>query len=123
MSARKEILEKLIAFEQPLENIKSALSEFPWDSEEIVFLSLSHAADVLRRYLSGAITAGDVESWANAIETRDDVGFQSSNRSFLRELVHELANPLLTRPLTYLRGSQLLKRIEAASEKNSGANE
>jgi hypothetical protein len=116
MNERKHALEVLLNFEQPLEQIKTALAAFSWDSDtELAFLSIGHASNILNRFVTGRASAIEVESWANAVEGRDDIGFESPNEEILRELVHELANPLLTQPLTRERAIELLKKMEAAS--------
>lgn len=112
MAQRQELLDKLLAFERPIEEIESSLAQFPWDSQkELSFLSLSHISNVLRRYVQGTAKASEVESWANAIEGRDDIGFDSGDKPLIRELLHELANPILAEPLTSKRATELLQRI------------
>lgn len=111
---RKRILERLIALEEPLKPIQEALIKFKWDSEELVYLSPNHIADILRRYLDGVLSAHVVEDWANTVELRDDIGFQAPHESLVREVVYQLASPLLTRPLNFLKAQKLLGRIESA---------
>ena len=113
MNERTNALEAQLAFEQPLEQHRTVLATFSWDADaELAVLSSSHIANVLSRFVAGRIVATDVEAWANAIEGRDDIGFESAKEQLLRELLHELANPLLTQSLTRERAVQLLKEIE-----------
>ena len=114
MDDRKALLERLIALEEPLKPIQEALTKFKWDCEALVCLTPSHIADILRRYLDGAISADVVEDWADTVELRDDIGFQAPHESLIREVVYQLASPLLTRPLNFLKAQKLLARIEAA---------
>ena len=114
MEERKELLERLLKFEKPIEPTKAALAKFPWDSDiELVFLSASHFLNLFKRYLNGNVTADEVENWANAIEGRDDVGFVAGNKKVLREIIHELANPLLTQPLTKKRVEEFQNQLES----------
>ncbi len=116
MSERKKALEALLGFEQPVERLRTALATFSWDAAtELAFLSVGHVVNVLNRFVTDRTAAIEVESWANAVEGRDDIGFESANEQLLRELVHELANPLLTQPLTRERAIELLKQIEPVS--------
>lgn len=108
----KELVERLVRFDAPPAPTLTALQEFGWDYDEpLVTLDASAVRSVLQRYLSGRLTAGDVEDWADAIECRDDVDYSS-----FRDIVHELANPLLTRALTPTTAQELLShaRINAA---------
>ena len=116
INERKKALEALLGFEQPAEQLRTALAAFSWDAAtELAFLSVSHVANVLNRFVTDRTAAIEVENWANAVEGRDDIGFESANEQLLRELVHELANPLLTQPLTRERAIELLKKIEPVS--------
>ena len=118
MSERTKTLGALLAFEQPVDQLKAVLAGFSWDSAtERVFLSAGHIAHVLSRFLIEDAAASEVENWANAVEGRDDIGFESANEQLVRELVHEVANPLLTQPLTRERAIELLKRIELLSRR------
>jgi hypothetical protein len=120
MNERKKSLEALLAFEQPLEQHRTELAAFSWDADtELAFLSLSHIANVLTRFVADSMVATEVEAWANAIEGRDDIGFESANEQQLRELLHELANPLLTQSLTRERAVELLKKIEPTVQRRS----
>jgi hypothetical protein len=115
-SERKKALDALLGFEQPVEQLRTALAAFSWDAAtELAFLSVGHVANVLNWFVTNRTTAIEVENWANAVEGRDDIGFEAANERLLRELVHELANPLLTQSLTRGRGVELLKQIEPVS--------
>jgi len=112
INERKEALEALLGVDQPVERLKVVLADFPWDADtELVFLSISHVVNVLNRFVAERMTATDVENWANVIESREDIGFDSSHEQLLRELIHELANPLLTQPLTRERAVKRIKQI------------
>jgi hypothetical protein len=63
------------------------------------------------RYLSGSIDGSDVEQWAEAIEGRDDVGYETTVADWLRQVVFELANPKLTAPLEPSRAAELKSEI------------
>ena len=103
-TSRTELVERLIHFDVPLATTLSALREFGWDcTEPLVTLEALAVRSILQRYLSGSLTAADVEAWADAIECRDDVDY-----STFRDIIHELANPLLTRVLTPATTQELL---------------
>lgn len=100
MATRTELLQSLLAFERPLALLLPELSAFGWDSDEpLVVLRRSHLSSVLDRYLAGNLGPEDVEEWANAIEGREDVGYEPAHADLLRELIFDLANPCLTRAL------------------------
>jgi len=88
---RTNWLRSLLSLEVPLDAVLVALQRFPWDSDELVTLTPEHISRVLRRFLAGELTARDVEHWANAIESRDDIAMSE----FVMEVLFDLANPLL----------------------------
>ena len=95
---RIDTLTALVKISIPTSEAILHLAEFPWDSEaELVTISPSDFFHVLSLFRKGSLSAAEVEIWANALEGRDDVGFSTSQ---LRELLHELANPELTEPLS-----------------------
>jgi hypothetical protein len=95
---RTDTLTALVKISIPTSEAILQLAEFPWDSEtELVHLAKNDFFHVLSLFKQGTLSAAEVEDWANAIEGRDDVGFTTSQ---LHELLHELANPLLTEPLS-----------------------
>ena len=103
-TSRTELIERLVRFDAPLAPTVSALREFGWDcTEPLVTLDALSVRSVLQRYLSGGLTAADVEAWADAIECREDVDYSS-----FRDIIHELANPSLTRALTPTTAQELL---------------
>ncbi|MBC6475616.1 MAG: hypothetical protein GDA48_24740 [Hormoscilla sp. GM102CHS1] len=42
----------------------------------------------------------EVENWANAIDCREDIAWEKEFSASVLALIQELANPLLTRPLS-----------------------
>jgi hypothetical protein len=112
LDTRKQLVAELLKGERPPSEILPALSRFGWDSERpLVTLTSTHVAEVLRRYLQGTLTASQVEEWANAVEGREDVDYIGEEGDVLREAVHELANPLLTRELSPATAQDWLIRL------------
>lgn len=109
--SRKKLVQRLVRFDAPLAPTLSALLELGWDCHEpLVTLDASTVRSVLQYYLSGRFTAGDVEAWADAIEGRDDVDY-----SRFDDIIHELANPVLTRALTPATAQELLSHAHINS--------
>lgn len=110
-TSRKELLERLVRFDAPIAPTLSALQEFGWDCDEpLMTLDEPAVRAVLQHYLSGRLTAGDVEAWADAIESRDDVDYSSFS-----DIIHELANPSITRALTPTTAQELLSHAHNAA--------
>ena len=108
-AGRVRALNALLDFDAPLASTLKGLRRFPWDCEEpLVFMTESQLANVIERYLSGGLTAVDCEDWANAIESREDVGYGGDRPDLLRDAVFEIANPALTQPFTSERAALLL---------------
>ncbi|MFC3107577.1 hypothetical protein ACFQAT_01365 [Undibacterium arcticum] len=104
-------LKSLIDLRVALPIALAHLSEFEWECDEtLAELKSTHIAGVLNRFLAGELNSPEVESWANAIECREDIRVPDA---LTREAVHELANPTLTTALTSLRAQWWLSRLRA----------
>ena len=111
-ASRTIALQALLRLEQPLSTATDALRQFPWDSDDFIVLLTRHHVDaVFRRYIDGKVTAAEIEAWANALEGREDIGFDEEIEGELRDVVHELANPFLTGPLTLERATAWIKKL------------
>lgn len=109
---RLDVIKALIELSCPLDVIGSRIREFDWDYEGIpVELSRVHLASVLRRYLNKDLSAGDVEQWANLLEGREDVCFESGSEEQLHEVLYQLANPYLTAPLSEIHAKALVESL------------
>lgn len=109
---RKRFLSQLVGCHAGLDEVGQHLQTFPWDSEtELVSLKANDLAGVLQRFLRGELTSAEVERWSNLIEGRDDIGFEERRIEAVRDVLFELANPLLTMKLTRDRAYQLLKLL------------
>lgn len=97
---REALLEDLIWLRRPVPEISAQLRQFDWDSEELVSLSPAVASRQLRRYVSGDIEVHDLYLWAEAIESREDIGYPPLFEALLSQLIFELANPEINPPLT-----------------------
>lgn len=73
---RSTVIETLLNFSRPLDELQRQLSGFDWDFEGVpIVLHPDHIVHVLGRYLSGELTASMVERWANLIEGREDLSY------------------------------------------------
>jgi hypothetical protein len=107
---RKSILLDFVGITRPLDEILLDLKKFSLDCDgPLIMLEQRHIAAALQRYADGQLTGATIENWANAIEGRDDIGYDP--RSIAGRLLHELANPVLTEPLSPSRAAGLLTSI------------
>ena len=107
---RTTLLVDLLELRRPLPAILGDLSTLPWDCDELlVTLGPEHVVTVLQRYLSGEISSADVEDWADAVELRDGISADPDDPA--AQAIHELANPLITRPLSMHSASTLVASL------------
>ena len=88
---RTQAVIALVRFSFPVDELRSMLTTFPWDFETP--LAVLEPADIqrsLRRYLGGDLSADDICDWANLIEMRDDVDYQSTE--LVEDFVFAAAN-------------------------------
>ena len=77
------------------------LSDFGWGSdEELVTLRVSDASNALECYIRGRITAADLQLWADALEGRDDLGFDPRHSPRLKDLLFQLSTPEINGAIT-----------------------
>lgn len=101
LELRTDALRDLITAREPFEEAISRLRTFPWDSDRtLVELDRSDVVRVLRRYLQGELSAERCIEWADAIESRDDVGFEPQQTEILKLAIFNIANPALCGPLS-----------------------
>lgn len=102
---------ELVTLSRPLDEVLRELSQHHRDLDsELVRLDRSHIETVLRRYLAGEIDEATVETWANAVDLRDDIGAPDGDEA-LKNALFELANPGAAAPLTPARAEQLLATL------------
>lgn len=112
MKSRTQLLASLLSYDAPVAQIAGELKKFPWDAETaLVTLARENVIQVLERYLRGELEASKVEEWANAIEAREDISFEAGYEEALQEAIYQLANPLLTMPLTTELMQQIKKNL------------
>jgi hypothetical protein len=104
-NSRRSALTSLLAYDRPIEELRTTLAEFEWDcSEPLVSLTREHVLFILRRFLAGGLAAEAVEAWADLVEVRDDIEFQDDQVS---DIIFVLANPMINGALD----NQLAKRF------------
>jgi len=109
---RREVLADLIGLRSSLDTAIAAVRELPWDSDvELVQLARTNVEDLLHRYLRGELSAADLEAWANAVESREDIGLEHGHEELLGAFLFETANPLLAEPISHSYARRWLKQI------------
>ncbi len=74
-----------------------------------------HLIHVVSQYLNNHFSASDVENWANAIEGREDIGYATQDENILDNISFELANPILTSPLSPDIAREYLIKLSGAT--------
>ena len=109
---RIEVLRDLVELREPILATIGRLRLFPWDSDAaLVMLTSNDLIRILDRYLRRELSNIEVEEWAEALEGRDDIGYESQLGGTLRQIIFELANPLLTTPLGPAQARRLKEAI------------
>ncbi len=114
MNDRFQVLNSLIKFNRPLGEITALLGEYTWDVDEgIVVLTTGDLINVLNRFVSGDLSQIDVESWANAIESREDIEFEHGHENSINDIIFQMANPYLSEPLTKDLAQSFIRRMSS----------
>jgi hypothetical protein len=109
---RRDVLIDLVELRSSVAAAIAAVRELPWDSDvEVVLLARANVEMLLHRYLRGELSADDLEAWANAVESREDIGSERGYEEMLRAFVFETANPLLAEPISGSYACRWLERL------------
>lgn len=112
MKTRQEYLNTLVNFDQPLSTILLILNTFSWDSSEAtITLKKEHLLQILDRYLDNALTATDLENWADAIECREDIAYETDYEDIINDIIFYLANPTLNEPISPKSVKQYISQL------------
>ena len=99
--AQLDNLKALANLDQPLSTILPILKTFPWDNNQaIITLKKEHLIHILNQYLNHSLSAIDLENWANAIECREDISYETEGEDFINDIIFDLANPILNAPIS-----------------------
>lgn len=110
MDIRESLVQALLSFSRPIPDIARDLSACSWDAPRpLAALDATHVCSVLNGFMAGELTSAQVEEWANCIECREDIEYDPSSAVGLA--LHELANPVLTQPLTRQSASALVATL------------
>jgi hypothetical protein len=121
MHKRAELLLELLAPRRPINLITAELARFPWDSDsELVILNRNHLRAMLGTFIADQMTVVEIEAWAEAIEGRDDVGFESEHEELLKTIIFELSTQDLGAPLTRTRAERLINELSEKPRKSLG---
>jgi hypothetical protein len=93
-ASRRRILSELLEFNAPIDALRERLRELPWDadSDELQLLP-DHVVHLLAAAKAGEVQPADVSSWAELVESREDIGMPDESDDLLREFLFEAANP------------------------------
>src|SRR5271169_3607744 len=110
---RLDVLEMLANYSISLDDIARALRQFEWDYDGPTFVvTRLHLVRIAERYLKGDLLANNIDLWANLLEGRDDISFESGYEKELSNFVYELANPLLVGSLDHKRATEILDLLQ-----------
>lgn len=106
MRTRKEILTDLVQNKRDVLSLTKELSSYSWDYDEPLYVIT--ARDIEKAL--NTFNAESLENWANAIECREDLDFESDE---LKEIVHEIANPVLFGAMSNERAESLKRQLKS----------
>lgn len=112
--SRLEALQALVGGNGSIELLRSQLSTFDFDSDPLVTLRVEHLIDLLSRFVDGELLGSYIEGWADLLEVRDDVSFDPAYEAEIKQVVHDLANPILSGPLDKAAAKDMLQTLRRA---------
>lgn len=107
MSKRIQLIKEWIECASPRSQLADELHKLPSDYEGTPFkLEKSHLKNILNRYLANELQKQDVYKWAELIEMRDDIDYES-----VADIISLLANHEINGALTHQIAQNYLQEI------------
>ena len=101
-----------MSFEGSLAALETSFRDTSYDYEgEPVILTCVHLARGVRRYLNNEISASDLQAWADLIEGRPGIEYESSRHDILERVLFQLSMPYLNEPINPKLCWCILKRL------------
>ena len=100
---RLQALDDLVSHRIGVAEARSRLADYPWDEDELLDLSPAHVLHVLAEYRAGRIDGAELTAWADAVDSRDDLGREPGTEDDVNDVLFVLSSPeLMDRPLADL---------------------
>ena len=107
------LLNQLINYEIPPDEINKNISNYLWDSEsELTILTRNQLRNFLKIYVEHRIDENEVENWANLIEGREDIGYEANYEGLLKQFIYRLANPYLVGEITRSMAEKMMLDLD-----------
>jgi hypothetical protein len=110
---RRLLLRELIELSAPVNDTRSALSDYDWDSDPLVEFTVADMVGVLDRYLTGGLSPKQLELWADAIEGRSDIGLEPGAEEQLKQLLFEISTAEINFAITEAQVSAWRRQLVA----------
>lgn len=109
--SRRVGLENLLAANGDIPVLVSKVAAHSCDIHvELVELEASHIVGVSPRYIKNELSPAEIEEWANAIESREDIAIMGKMGDSLLQAIHELANSALGYSLAPAATENIIKK-------------
>jgi hypothetical protein len=105
MVGKVKVLSDIINFNGDVLALNEELSTYNWDSPfPLISLSFGNVQHAIGLFLQGSIDASLLENWANILECREDIEYETET---VQQMIVELANPVLYGALTAIRVNEI----------------
>lgn len=99
----KLILNELLSFSYPLEIIRAKIQKYQYDLvdiEDVVVLNRHKLKKVMDMFLSGALDAHKLRDWAELVEARDGIAYESRHEKKIADILFWLSEPDMNGTIT-----------------------
>lgn len=110
--SHRDALIDLVQFKQPLAELRASIlaQVHDYDGEPVV-LTRKDLTSVLRRCIDREIPGVDITAWAELVEGRPGIDYESEKEEELSEVLFELSTPEINEAVTPEKCWRLLKAL------------
>ena len=117
MKTRTQVLIDLVNLARPVEELRSELNEFEWNSKhELYTLTNARIAGVFERALNEEFPIEDLISWADGLEEREDLVYEEGYERDIAQILFLVSTPAINYPITKEFIRKLLNNLNQKSE-------
>ena len=112
LKKRKTLVTQLVNYEGDPQRLVEELRKFGWDCDkELAEIKIEQIEKVLKLYLKHEISENDLKIWAECLECREDISFETTHEEVISETIFLLANPEINYEIDHILVKKMINKL------------